>query len=274
MAASRLPVLFISHGSPFSAFQKDDTSEFWQRLGASVAKLPGLRAMLFVSAHWETGPALRANTAERPKTIHDFYGFPPHFYEYHYPAKGSAAVAQRAIKLLQSSGFEATEDRTHGLDHGTWVPLKWMLPAGDVPIVQLSLKRGGTMSDHLRIGAALRPLRDEGVLIVGAGTAVHNLRDRGESNKVADFVAPFDNELARATTQATGPERERMMLDLERSPYLHKAHPSLEHLLPVHVAVGAADTDPGAKLHHHFFQSFSEASFSFGSELLPPIGSS
>eukprot|EP00271_Cylindrocystis_brebissonii_P012303 TRINITY_DN30619_c0_g1_i1.p1 TRINITY_DN30619_c0_g1~~TRINITY_DN30619_c0_g1_i1.p1 ORF type:complete len:286 (+),score=51.83 TRINITY_DN30619_c0_g1_i1:299-1156(+) len=263
----RLPVLFISHGSPMSGFRDDETSQFWKTLGAEVKKLPGIRAILMVSGHWEERP-LRVNSGPVPETIYDFYGFPSQFYKYKYPGKGEPQVAQRVMQLLTSASMPCQADSSHGLDHGSWVPLKWMMPKGELPVLQLSLLDRGSMQDHVAMGKALAPLRDEGVLIVGSGTAVHNLRDMGayyRSQGVADYVAPFDLALEEAiVAPTTEAERIRRLLALERSPLLRKAHPSIEHLLPLHVAGGAAGEDRGRKIFHLQEMSFSSASFVWG----------
>jgi len=265
----RLPVLFLSHGSPFSAFTDNEDAAFWRELGAQVKKLPGLRAVLMVSGHWEEWP-VRVNTTEKPETIYDFYGFPAHFYKAKYPGVGQPEVARRVLEVLASNGVPAKADPNHGLDHGSWVPLRWMLPGGEIPVVQMSLIDGGNMADHVHLGRALAPLREEGILIVGSGTAVHNLRDlrfsRQTPDDVAPYVAPFDEALEKAVCgDLSESEREKRLLDLGKHPLLRKAHPSLEHLLPLHVAGGAAGSDPGKKIFHKHELSFSNASFAFGS---------
>lgn len=262
-----LPVLYLSHGSPVSGFTENEDSDFWKRLGRQILKLEGLRAILLVSGHWEESP-VKVNTTNTPETIYDFYGFPREFYTYKYPGKGAPEVANRVLQLLSGNNLSAVGDPDHGLDHGSWVPLKWMLPKGEVPVLQLSLLDGGSMKDHIALGKALRPLRDEGVLIVASGTAVHNLRDMGRFYNrriVADYVAPFDRALEMAVVEPKDfKERERRLLDLEHNPLLRKAHPSLEHLLPIHVAGGAAGDDAARKVFHKHEMSFSSASFLFG----------
>ena len=142
-----------------------------------IASLPGLQAILIISAHWENPGIVKVNSAARPSTIHDFYGFPRELYSLEYPATGSPKLAAQVVSVLQKHGIPAELDSKHGLDHGAWVPLRWMLPHGDIPVVQMSLRSDWDMRQHVELGLALRELRKEGVLVVGSGGAVHNLRD-------------------------------------------------------------------------------------------------
>ncbi|CAI5942885.1 unnamed protein product [Closterium sp. NIES-64] len=253
-AQAELPVIFVSHGSPMSAVEEDETSAFWQRLGKQVASLPGIKAILVISAHWEAdGAAIRVNSATQPATIHDFYGFPKELYELQYPVKGSPELAQRVVELLSANHIEAELDPSHGLDHGAWVPLRWMLPRGSLPVVQMSLHGGSSrqvgnaitsMQRHVELGQALRPLRKEGVLVLASGGAVHNLREVGSyfgTKKVASYVAPFDSLLDEAITKGqSDKDMLTRLLVLSSHPLLPKAHPTIEHLLPLYVAAGAA----------------------------------
>ncbi|CAI5472394.1 unnamed protein product [Closterium sp. Yama58-4] len=237
-----------------SAVEEDETSAFWQRLGKQVAALPGIKAILVISAHWEAdGAAIRVNSTTKPATIHDFYGFPRELYELQYPVKGSPELAQRVVELLSANRIEAELDPSHDLDHGAWVPLRWMLPRGTLPVVQMSLYGGSSrqvgnaitsMQRHVELGRALRPLRREGVLVLASGGAVHNLREVGSyfgTKKVASYVAPFDSLLDEAITKAkSDQDMITRLLALSSHPLLPKAHPTIEHLLPLYVAAGAA----------------------------------
>ena len=170
---TRLPTLFLSHGSPLNAAERTASSDAWVAL---ARKLPEPRAVLMVSAHWETSvPMLTGNP--KPETIHDFGGFPEELYRIRYPAPGAPELASEAVALLKEAGIAAGVNGCRGLDHGAWVPLSWMYPDADVPVLQLSLQPGLGTARHVELGRALAPLAADGVLIVGSGHATHNLRD-------------------------------------------------------------------------------------------------
>ncbi|MCA1855609.1 dioxygenase [Massilia oculi] len=244
---SRLPTLFVSHGSPMLALQDSPARRFLAGLGAA---LPRPRAVLAVSAHWETIGAPALGYATRPATIHDFGGFPPALYRIDYPAPGAPEVAGRAAALLQAAGLAAGRDPGRGLDHGAWVPLRLMYPDADVPVTQLSILHRGDPSAHLRIGRALAALREEGVLVLASGSLTHNLhayRGQGVDAPVPDWVAGFGDWMAArlaANDQAA-------LLDYRRAaPHAVQNHPTDEHLLPLFVALGAAGPDARATRLH------------------------
>lgn len=254
-----LPSLFVSHGSPTLALDPGDTGPFLARLGR---ELPRPRAVLCVSAHWTTaGPAVGA--AERPETIHDFYGFPQPLYEIRYPAPGSAALAERTAALLGDAGIACALDPAQGLDHGAWVPLRFLYPAAEVPTAQLAVQPQRDALWHYRLGAALAPLREEGVLVLASGGAVHNLREIAwEGGEPPGWAREFDEWLAAALAEG----READLLDWRNAaPQARRAHPTPEHFLPLFVAWGAAG--PGARgerVHAGFtYGSLSMAAFRF-----------
>jgi 4,5-DOPA dioxygenase extradiol len=165
-----MPVLFLGHGSPMNAIEDNEFSLAWQEI---AMRIPQPKAILCISAHWETRGS-QVTAMELPRTIHDFYGFPRTLFEKQYPAPGSPELAARIIKLLDRSNV--LPDQSWGLDHGTWSVLCRMYPQADLPVVQLSLDRSGDNANHYQLGKELRQLRQEGVLIVGSGNIVHNLR--------------------------------------------------------------------------------------------------
>ncbi|MBI3517586.1 MAG: dioxygenase, partial [Proteobacteria bacterium] len=243
-----LPALFVSHGSPMMALEDGRARRF---LASYAGELPRPRAILVASAHWETAaPRLTASAA--PPTIHDFGGFPEALYRMRYPAPGEPALAERAADLLQAAGLAAALDPTRGLDHGAWIPLQLLYPAADIPIVQLSLQSHLGAAHHYAMGVALRPLRDEGVLVIGSGSASHNLtaldRRAGDTATPPPWVDAFDQWVADKVATA---DTAALLAWQAEAPYAHQNHPSDEHFLPLFVALGAGAPDaPGARIHH------------------------
>lgn len=231
---TRLPALFVSHGSPMLALGGGETGAAWRGLAAG---LPRPRAVLVASAHWLTrAPAVGA--APQPQTIHDFGGFPAPLFQIQYPAPGEPAVARRAAELLSAAGFE-TQGVERGLDHGVWVPLREFYPQADVPVVPLALQPQQGPEHHYRLGRALQSLRDEGVLVLGSGSLTHNLHEVRfeETREVAPYVAEFQQWFAERLAEG---DIEALLDYRRRAPQAARAHPTEEHLLPLFVALGAA----------------------------------
>jgi 4,5-DOPA dioxygenase extradiol len=239
-----MPTLFVSHGAPTLPLEDVPAREFLRRLSA---ELPRPEAIVAVSAHWESrAPAVSA--APQPETIHDFFGFPAPLYQLRYTAPGAAATAARVKSLLTVAGLPPHVNGARGLDHGAWVPLMLMYPDADVPVIQLALQPHLGSEHHLRLGAALSSLRDEGVLILGSGGATHNLREfRGHA--ADDPLEGYAEEFAQwlADTLERG-DRQALANYRSLAPSAVRNHPSEEHLLPLHVAAGAAD-GPGRRIH-------------------------
>src|SRR5437773_7216315 len=169
---TRAPALFIGHGAPTVAMRED---EFTRALAAYGRQLPTLRAIVVISAHWQVPVPIRATASARPRLIYDFYDFPREMYTLTYPCPGAPEVAAEAIALLSESGVVAVRDDGRGLDHGVWIPLRIAHPGAETPVVQVSLPKHASPRDLLRMGRALAPLRERGVLLVGSGNVVHNL---------------------------------------------------------------------------------------------------
>ena len=246
---NRMPVAYIPHGGgpwPFVDMglprnEVDALAKYLRDL-ASLPKTPP-KALLVVSAHWEeSSPTVM--TSASPPVFYDYYGFPPASYEITWPAPGDPALAARVRSLLEAAGFSTAEDPKRGFDHGTFIPLKLTYPDANVPTVQLSLKKGLDPKEHLAIGRALAPLRDEGVFIVGSGSSYHNMRGFGDPRATGSAEA-FDAWL-RETVAATSDERDRRLADWVKAPAARQVHPREEHLLPLMVVAGAAGKDPGA----------------------------
>ncbi|KAK9494592.1 Extradiol ring-cleavage dioxygenase, class III enzyme, subunit B [Lipomyces doorenjongii] len=262
---SRMPVYFLGIGGPNSVENTDHPAYAkLAEVGREITTKVKPKAVVVFSAHWQGGLSkIQINNAEQTDIIYDFYGFPPHYYEYNYPNKGSPEVAEKVIEKLSVAGIEA-QGVKRGLDHGVWAgfvvafdPKKNPL---NVPIVQVSLYNNDDSDQHYRMGQALESLRDEGILIIGAGMAVHNLRDfratRG-TGQTMPYTFSFDEALKESAT-AKPEERQAKMSALMRRSDARKAHPTLEHILPIHVCAGAAGLDLGEQL-----WTFPEGSLSF-----------
>jgi 4,5-DOPA dioxygenase extradiol len=239
---TRLPTLFLSHGSPMTAVEPGAAGQAWAALARA---LPVPRAVLMVSAHWDTElPMLSGNA--KPETIHDFGGFPDALYALRYPAPGAPDVAQETAAVLKAAGFTAGIDGCRGLDHGAWVPLMHMYPQADVPVVQLSVQTGRGVAHHVHLGAALAPLAERGVLVIGSGHATHNLRDwmtAARSGNVAPM--PYVEAFAGWLDERLAANDGDALIDYrERRPEAARAHPTEEHYVPLPVAWAAAG--PGA----------------------------
>lgn len=260
------PTYFISHGGgpwPWMPEQADNYAQLALSLQAMSATLPAPpKAILMVSAHWEE-PVFTVQSGAQPGMIYDYSGFPAHTYEVQYPALGAPSVAARVKTLLVQAGMAVAEDAHRGFDHGTYSPLAVMFPNADIPVLQLSLQRGMAPEVHLAAGRALRPLRDEGVLIVGSGLSYHNLRELGLRGQAPS--ATFDAWLQNSIVHATPQEREDKLRNWALAPAARQAHPREEHLLPLMVAVGAAGDDPGTCVYHEstFFGAVTVSSFRF-----------
>lgn len=245
--ATTTPVLFISHGGgpwPYVDALKTmyaHTERELRRLPARLAERP--KAVLVVSAHWEASRFSIA-TASRPPMNYDYGGFPPHTYQISYPAPGDPRLASRARDLIAAAAMQVAADPHKGFDHGVFVPLGLMYPAADMPIVMLSVKSDYDPREHLALGRALAPLRNEGVLIVGSGLTYHNMRGFNRDSATADAEI-FTQYLSEAVALEDAHARDERLLHWERAPRARNAHPREDHLMPLLVAAGAAGEDMG-----------------------------
>jgi len=262
-----LPTLFIPHGGGPCFFMEwtrgpadtwDRTADWLKNLIASLDVKP--KAILVISGHWEE-PVFTVGSSPKPPLIYDYTGFPAHTYQLRFDAPGSPALAKRVRDLLADAGIASAEDSERGLDHGVFVPLKLVLPEADLPVVQLSLKGGLDPQQHLAAGRALKPLRDEGVLIIGSGMSWHNMA--GFSPQYTAASETFDAWLGEAT--ADPGHRDAALSDWTAAPFARAAHPREEHLAPLFLAAGAADGEPGRRIFSDIAMDVRLSAFAFGS---------
>jgi len=251
-----LPTFFVSHGAPTLALQRTAATAFFRNLSALVERP---KAILMVSAHWETAQATVGTGTE---TIHDFYGFPEPLYQLKYEPRAADDVAGRAVAALQGIGERVTRDGVRGRDHGMWVPLLLAWPAADIPVAQVSLIHGATPSRHFKIGEALRPLRDQGVLIIGSGSATHNLRQLSPSGATAPWASDFIGWL---NTTLEAKDDAALQSWQTVAPHPQTNHPTPEHFDPIFVARGAAAGERSELVHSSWeFGSLSMNAYRFG----------
>lgn len=247
---TRMPTYFISHGGGPWPWMPDWRAMF-SNLEASfvqmVRDLPERpKAILMISGHWEDD-SFAVMSSPNPPMVYDYHGFPPHTFQIRYPAPGAPDLARRAADLIAAAGLPARLDAQQGYDHGTFVPAYVMYPDADMPLFQISLRRGYSPAEHLALGRALAPLRDEGVLIIGSGLSYHNLRLFGPGAKEPSegFDAWLGTSLAKPPQDRTS-----AMENWEQAPYARVAHKDEDHLVPLFVALGAAEQDRATMVYH------------------------
>ena len=248
------PAIFVSHGAPSLVLEPSPTRAFLEGFGAKVERS---RAVICASAHWETArPAV--SLAPHPGMIYDFSGFPEELYQVQYPAPGDPAIGRRAIELLRDAGIEMDGDESRGFDHGVWSPLALMFPDARVPVVAISVQPHLNAAHHLAVGRALRPLREEGVMILGSGSTTHNLRELG--HRKADHAVAFEAWVCDAVAEGRVDD---LVHWEERAPEARRNQPTTEHFLPLFVPLGSAqDGAKGRVLNRHFeFGALSMAAF-------------
>jgi len=255
----RMPVLFIGHGNPMNAITDNQWRREWQQLGKG---LPRPQAILSISAHWIT-KGTKVTTTAHPETIHDFGGFPKELFDQQYPAPGSPEMAALTKELVTTSHIQS--DESWGLDHGTWSVLLPMYPAADIPVYQLSLDYYQPPSYHYEIGKQLNKLREKGVLIIGSGNLVHNLREVqwDGRNNVYDWAKEFDTQFT--TWIKEGDHRSILDYQKKLGKTAEMAHPTYDHLLPLFYTLGLQQKNENVKF---FNEQFDMGSVSMKSLLI------
>ena len=248
---SRLPTYFISHGGgPWPWVPQMRAA--MRVLEASLADMPrqiGVtpKAVLMVSGHWEED-GFNVMTSAKPSMLYDYSGFPEHTYHVVYGAPGAPDIALRTHQLITAAGLPSALDSNRGFDHGVFAPLEAMYPKADVPVFQVSMRANYSPAEHLALGRALEPLRDEGVLIVGSGLSYHNLRAFGPQAKAPS--AAFDQWLQESLLHSTPEQRYARLMEWAKAPAARQAHPQEDHLIPLMVAVGAARDEAASCVYH------------------------
>ena len=263
-----MPTVFLPHGAGPCFFMDwppagtwDPMANWLRGLVNELGVIP--KAIVVVSAHWEA-PDFTVNTQSHPDLLYDYSGFPEHTYRLNWPAPGSPELAARIRELLSAVDIANADDNARGLDHGVFIPMKLVFPQADVPVVQLSLRRGLDPAEHLALGRALAPLRNEGVLIIGSGMSFHNMQRFRRDNAGIDADSQrFDSWLSETITLPRT-SREQRLIDWEQAPGARASHPREEHLLPLHVIAGAALDDVGRKLFEDYVLGSLQSAFVFG----------
>lgn len=265
--ARKLPTYFISHGGGPWPYVSEMRSMFRYLEASLIGIVRELheepRAVLVVSGHWtEREFAVMSNP--QPPMVYDYSGFPPHTYRVTYPAPGDPQLAERIRQMLQAAGLPSSLDPAQGFDHGTFTPLVIMYPEANVPVLQISMKQGYDPAEHLALGRALAPLREQNVLLIGSGLSYHNMRAMGPAGEQASKT--FDQWLQHTLLKSTGKTRATQLIDWAAAPAARQAHPHEDHLIPLMVAAGAAEDEQANVVYHEdgLFGGITATSFRFG----------
>lgn len=266
-ALQRMPVYFLCHGGGPWPYMQGPFRDKMRWLEASLKDIPAQlphtpTAILIASAHWETS-AFNVTSSPAPGMVYDFTGFPASTCRAQYNAPGSPELAIHVSELLNSAGLPTGLDASQGLDHGSYSVLQPMFPSAQVPVVQMSLHGSLDPGLHLRAGAAIAPLRDEGVLIIGSGMSCHD-----RTPDMATPSAAFDAWMRRVLAQGTPEERHTALCQWDQAPWARKVHSREEHLLPLMLAAGAAGADAASCIYSEkLWDIFTVSSFAFGTRL-------
>jgi 4,5-DOPA dioxygenase extradiol len=259
---ARMPALFIGHGSPMNTLERNGFTNDWRTMGE---RLPKPRALVVVSAHWFFG-ATAVTAMPRPRTIHDFYGFPPALFEFQYPAPGAPEIAEEIAEAVKPIWCGLDRDQW-GLDHGTWSVLAHLYPAADIPVVQLSINALKPLDYHVELGTKLASLRDSGIMVIGSGNVVHNLGrvQWDKPNAAFDWAERFDD--AVASQLADDPSD---ILRVTDHPDYPSAVPTPDHFIPLLYLAGmaaASNERPDAVVRGYAMGSLSMTCYGLGADL-------
>jgi aromatic ring-opening dioxygenase catalytic subunit (LigB family) len=264
----RLPTYYLSHGGGPWPYMEGEMRRRFDDLEASLLAIrhdwsDAVRAVLVVSGHWETDE-FAVSSAAHPGMVFDYYGFPEHLYRIKYDAPGSPELAMRVRAMLEAGGFACESDPERGFDHGTFSLMQPLYPNGEMPIVQLSVKQDLDPQAHFSVGRLLAPLRDQGVVIIGSGSSFHNLALRGPA--AIEPSRSFDGWLQQTLLQTSIAERRQRVANWMVAPDARIAHPREDHLIPLMVALGAAEEEAAALVYHQpdFLGGWALSSFRFG----------
>lgn len=260
-----MPAAFLGHGNPMNAIEHNRYTEAWAAFGRQVRRP---KAILVISAHWYTN-ATAVTAMTRPRTIHDFYGFPQELFDVEYPAPGSPEIADMVADIAKPTWVGLDAD-SWGIDHGTWSVLRHAFPDASIPVIQLSLNAFKDFDYHLELGRKLAPLREQDVLIIGSGNIVHNLRaiDFAQPDTGFDWAHRFDDAAADVLQ-----DKPTEVLTLDGHPDFSKAVPTPDHFLPLLYLAGLADTQPLDPLVKGYAAgSLSMTAYTLGSTTSPESG--
>lgn len=265
---NRQPVFFISHGGGPWPWMPNSLNTSYKKLAQSLEQLlPSLsirpEAILMISAHWEE-PVFTVQSTPEPEMIYDYSGFPEDTYQIKYPSLGFPTLAKRVMEKLSEQNIAVQQTATRGYDHGMFSPMQIINPSADIPTIQISLKQGLDPQSHIAMGRALAPFREENILIIASGLSYHNLRMFNQLAAEPSYA--FDSWLNETLTKNIGTQRNTLLNNWSNAPYARVAHPREEHLLPLMVAVGAAENEQATRTYHEtdFLEGISVSNFAFG----------
>ena len=261
------PSFFISHGGGPAFWINWNPPDVFDKLKHSLQSIPSRlpekpKAILVVTAHWEESE-FTVQSTKTPGMIYDYNGFPEHTYKLNYPAPGSPELAHRVVDLLKAKNIPVKEDNTRGFDHGTFVPLLVMYPDADIPVVQLSIKKGYDPEAHYKMGEAIAPLRGEGVLIIGSGFTFHNLREFSDPKNISKG---FDDWLNTTLVESRPEERFNRLVSWSQAPGARFCQPKEDHLMPLIVLAGTSKDENVVRFYNERMKKFDfwTSSFQFG----------